>query len=242
MTYRTPQSRFGNKSSISPRGCRKKGLLEAWLHCWFFGCIASPCHHTHTKLAEPFTLHEHRIDCDTALKSPREAQRVVQSSPAAHVTCLVCNYLAVFVASSSVSQAPQIMWGTLPYHGCVLLRPHGMWTDRKAIFFPSNPKMDLICASTNLQCSLYLCNAVHCPVKTSLSCWCARMSSFFLTATSRSLSFFMEKQVPASHKVPIQELPWGSYLKEQLELSPTPAGPCTAEFTWQKEDTVPWKM
>lgn len=38
-------------------------------------------------------------------------------------TCLVCMYIIVFVTPSSVSQAPQIMLGTLPYHGCVLLHP-----------------------------------------------------------------------------------------------------------------------
>lgn len=80
---------------------------------------------------------------------------------------------------------------------------------------------------------------VHCPVMTPLSCWCARISSFFLTVTSRSLSPFMEKQDnrPLHHTrtvTPIQELPWGSGLKEQLLPSPTLAGPWTAEFPWQK--------
>lgn len=56
----------------------------------------------------------------------------------------------------------------------------------------------------------------------------------------------MEKQdnKPLCHTwivVPIQELPWGSCLKEQLSPSPTLAGLCTAEFTWQKEGSVAWK-
>lgn len=98
-------------------------------------------HHTFdTNLAEAFTLHEQGNDCDTALKSPREAQRVLQSSPAVHVTCLVCMYLAVFVTSSSVSQAPQIMLGTLPYHGCVLLHPQNVDRQKGNFFSQAIPR------------------------------------------------------------------------------------------------------
>lgn len=48
----------------------------------------------------------------------------------------------------------------MPYHGCVLLRPHGMWTDRKAIFFPKQSQDGLnLCINKSamqfisLQCS-----------------------------------------------------------------------------------------
>lgn len=49
------------------------------------------------------------------------------------------------------------------------------------------------------------------------------MSSFFVTTTSRSLSLFMEKQdnKPLHHTrivAPIQELPWGSCLKNSCYL------------------------
>lgn len=77
-------------------------------------------------------------NCGTALKSTSEAQILLQSSHAVYETCLVCTYLTVFVTSSSVSQVSQIVLGTMPYHGCVLLHPQKV--DRQAIFFQAIPR------------------------------------------------------------------------------------------------------
>lgn len=51
-------------------------------------------------------LHEQGNDCETALKSPREAERVLQSPPAVYVTCLVCTHLAVCYILQCFTGAP----------------------------------------------------------------------------------------------------------------------------------------
>lgn len=76
-------------------------------------------------------------DCGTALESTSEAQTPLQSSHAVYGTCLACTYLTVFATSSSVSQVPQITLRTLPYHGCVLLHPQEV-DSQKGNFFPRN--------------------------------------------------------------------------------------------------------